>query len=137
MAGNRRQAREAALGYLYQWDAQVSSQTESPAQFIKHFKVAEPFQDYFLSLVEGSIEHKGKIDEEVEKVSDNWKLYRMARVDRSILRLSTWELLFCEGTSHQIIIDEAIELAKTYGSEKSASFINGILDKIAQKHRSS
>jgi N utilization substance protein B len=134
--GNRRQAREAALGYLYQWDAKVSAVTESPEKFIRHFKVAEPFQQYFVSLVNGSIENSEKIDEEIQAVSENWKIYRMARVDRSILRLSAWELLFCEDTSHQIIIDEAVELAKTYGSEDSPSFVNGILDKIAQKCRS-
>jgi len=133
--GNRRQAREAALGFLYQWDSQVSPLTETPKKFIAHFKVAEPFQSYFINLVNGTMEKKEEIDGELSGVAENWKLSRMARVDRNILRMSIWELMTQTETSHKIIIDEAVELAKTYGSQDSGKFVNGILDKLAKKYR--
>ena len=134
--GNRRQAREAALGFLYQWDSKVSSITEAPERFVAHFNVAEPFQSYFLNLVKGTIEKAETIDEELVAVAENWKISRMARVDRNILRMSIWEIMTQTETAHNIIIDEAVELAKTYGSQDSGKFVNGILDKVAKKFRS-
>lgn len=133
--GNRRQAREAALGFLYQKECGVSVATDAPQQFITHFQISEPFQPYFLTLVEGVLAHTQELDQEIETASLHWKLYRMSRIDRSILRLATWELLYEKETSHEVIINEAVELAKIYGSQDSSKFVNGVLDSIAKKFR--
>lgn len=135
LAGNRRQAREAAMGFLYQRELYPESLTALPVTFIRHFQVSEPFQAYFLKLTEGVVAHAAAIDQEIVAAAEHWKLYRMGKIDLSILRLSTFELMQCPETSHQIIIDEAVELAKNYGSQDSASFVNGLLDRIAHKLR--
>ena len=133
--GTRRQAREAALGYLYQTDSKVDSVTDTPIRYAQHFQVVEVFRPFFFSLVEGVLAHQVELDTEIEAVAENWKLYRMGRVDRSILRLASWEIRFCPETDLEVIINEAVELAKIYGSQDSASFVNGLLDKIAHKQR--
>lgn len=135
--GNRRQAREAALGYLYQQDAHVTPLTDNPLKYMTHFKVAEPFQEYFLKIVEGVAAHQTQIDEDIQSAAEHWKLYRMLRIDRSILRLACWELIFTPETPLKVVIDEGVELAKIYGSQDSSSFVNGILDKVSQKYRKS
>lgn len=135
MPGNRRQSREAALSFLYQRDLSVQSRTDDPEQFIEHFQLPEAFQSFFLQLVRGVLEHQKAIDLEIEAAAENWKLSRMAKIDLSILRLGCYELIYQPQTSLQIIIDEAIELAKEYGSTDSSSFVNGILDRIARKVR--
>jgi len=137
LAGNRRQAREAALAYLYQRELYPESLTRSIESFERHFSVAEAFKPYFEKLCKGAVEHSSEIDQEIVAVAEHWKLSRMAKVDLSILRLASFELIYCLETSHQIIIDEAIELAKDYGAQDSASFVNGLLDRIAKKVRSS
>lgn len=137
LAGNRRQAREAALAFLYQRELYPQSLTRSLESFARHFSLADIFRPYFETLCRGVEAHSKEIDLQIEAVAEHWKLYRMAKVDLSILRLSTFELVHCPETSHQIIIDEAIELAKDYGSQDSASFVNGLLDRIAKKARPS
>lgn len=135
-SGNRRQSREAALGFLYQCDLKVDSRTESPASFIQHFQLGESFRLFFLHLVNGVRDHQDSIDLEIETAAENWKLYRISKIDLAIMRIASFELIYCPETSHQIIIDEAVELAKDYGSQDSASFVNGVLDRIARKCRS-
>jgi len=134
--GNRRQAREAAMSYLYQKALKVDPLTHSPESFVQHFKVPEPFIPFFKEIVRGVETYEKDLDDQIEACAENWKLYRIDKLDLSILRLATFELLHCPKTDHQVIIDEAVELAKTYGSEASPSFINGILDPIAKKCRS-
>jgi len=72
-----------------------------------------------------------KLDEIIRKASTNWRLERMARVDRNVLRLGTWELLYGEKVPRAVILDEAVELAKRFGSEESGAFVNGVLDRVA------
>lgn len=133
--GLRHLAREAALGYLYQKDSGVECVTETPIKYAKHFEVPEAYRKFFVKLVEGVAEHQGELDQEIVTAAEHWKLYRMQRVDRSILRLAAWEIFYCLETDHQVIINEAVELAKTFGSQDSAAFVNGILDRIARKVR--
>jgi N utilization substance protein B len=76
----------------------------------------------------------GEIDEIITAQADNWRLERMAAVDRNIIRMSIYELKFAEGTPKLVIIDEAIEIAKKFGTEKSSQFINGILDGILKRY---
>jgi N utilization substance protein B len=84
------------------------------------------------SLVRGVAEHRRVIDEEIERVSSNWRLDRMAKVDRNVLRLATYELLKTD-VPVKVAINEAIELGKKYGSESTGAFVNGVLDKIASE----
>ena len=84
-------------------------------------------------LVEGTIRHKQEIDAFIQTTAENWEMSRMAAVDRCILRLASYELLHHPETPISVVIDEALEIAKKYSSENSASFINGILDKIKSK----
>ena len=81
-------------------------------------------------LVLGVLEHCQEIDRLIEKYSENWRLVRMNIVDRTILRMAIFELLYCEEIPPKVTLNEAIELGKRYGSEDSGSFINGILDRI-------
>lgn len=133
--GNRRQAREKALHYLYQMDSGVRSQTLDPKRFVKYFKVDERLQEYFFEIIGGVIKFQKEIDEELTSVAENWKLGRMARVDRCLLRVAIWELTHRHDIPTKVVVDEAIELAKMYGDKNSGAFINGILDRIAKEKR--
>ena len=75
-----------------------------------------------------------RLDTLIRKSSKNWRLERMSKVDRSILRLSTYEILFMKDIPHKVSIDEAVELGKKFGTEESAAFINGVLDNILKEH---
>ena len=88
-------------------------------------------------LVCGVAEKLERIDQELSSYSTNWALDRMARVDLAILRLATFELLYSPDVPHNVVINEAIELGKRFGTEESPAFINGVLDHIAQQHRPS
>ncbi|MEK9144959.1 MAG: transcription antitermination factor NusB, partial [Elusimicrobiota bacterium] len=85
--------------------------------------------------VEGASARRDAIDERLQAVADNWELHRMAAVDRSLLRLASYELLHCADTPVGVIIDEAIEIAKSFSGEEAGSFINGILDKIKDSRK--
>ena len=86
-------------------------------------------------LVCGVAEKLEEIDQKLSSYSTNWALDRMARVDLAILRLATFELLYAPDVPHNVVLNEAIELGKRFGTEESPSFINGVLDHIAQQHR--
>lgn len=88
--------------------------------------------EFSRSLFRGALEHQEKIDEKIKETAKNWPLARMAAVDRSLLRLAAYEILFCPETPVNVIIDEAIEIARKYSTEDSTRFINGILDKLKE-----
>jgi N utilization substance protein B len=92
----------------------------------------EEIQSFTAILVEGVFDHQEEIDGHIQSSSKNWKLNRMAAVDRNILRLAVYELLYVKDIPKRVSINEAIELGKKFGSEDSGSFINGVLDKISQ-----
>lgn len=135
--GYRHKTRELALQYLYQRDLKLESLTQDPREFSRYYQIPENLRSYFFEIVEGVEAEKQWIDSLIESVAENWKLYRMAKVDLAILRMATWELRFRPELDFQIIIDEAIELAKTFGSSDSAAFVNGILDKMSKIIRKS
>ncbi len=99
--------------------------------FWESFKTDDDVWPFFLELVEGVFKNKDEIDALIDETSENWKIDRMAVVDRNILRFSVYELLYVDDIPPSVTMNEAIELAKRYGAEDSPSFINGILDKIA------
>lgn len=83
-------------------------------------------------IVKGVEDDLARVDETIRKASQNWRVERMARVDRNVLRLGAWELLHATDVPRAVILDEAVELAKRFGSEDSSSFVNGVLDRIAE-----
>jgi len=128
----RTKARERALQALYQIDVASTDLEEALARFWRSF---EPVEREVLETAEGLVRgvaaHRREIDDAIEAVSVNWRLDRMAKVDRNVLRLAVHELLHRPDVPVKVVIDEAIELGKKFGSESSGAFVNGVLDRIA------
>lgn len=125
----RRKARETALQVLYKMDIADGGASEFDAD-MEELIPGTPSRRYCEELVTGVAANRGRIDSTIEEYSENWAVDRMTIVDRNILRLAVYELRYCADVPYRVIIDEAVELAKRYGSEESGPFINGILDKI-------
>jgi N utilization substance protein B len=128
----RSRAREVALQLLYQRDLNP----QVPRPIIERF-AADRLQDatlmpYCLGLYDGVVEKVGDIDARLGAAAENWRLPRMAAVDRNVLRLGAYELLYDPATPPAVALDEAIELARRYGSADSPAFINGVLDRLRQ-----
>ena len=136
MVGNRRRSRESALQLLYQDEFHVpASRRVAERYFWKESEEAVTrlgLEDFAQFLVEGVRTHLAEIDERIRTVARNWKIERMSRVDRNILRMATFELLHATDIPPKVTLNEAIEIAKTYGTEDSSAFINGILDRISR-----
>ncbi len=130
MRGRRSQAREAALKILYQVDVTKDPPTEGLKVFFRHHRISTNSQPFVTQLVQGTIQHLAQIDELLGKHATNWRLDRMAMVDRNILRLGTYELLFSGDTPPKVAINEAVELAKRFGTADSSKFVNGVLDSL-------
>src|SRR5512135_3084024 len=133
MAHTRRtKARERALQALYRIDVAATDLDEALARFWPSFEPVErEVREGAEELVRGVAAHRREIDVAIEEVSTNWRLDRMAKVDRNVLRLAVFELLWRPDVPVKVCINEAIELGKKYGSESSAAFVNGVLDRIA------
>jgi len=128
----RTKARERALQALYQIDVASTDLDEALSRFWKSFEPVErEVREMSEALVRGVAEHRREIDDAIEAVSTNWRLDRMAKVDRNVLRLAVHELVHRPDVPVKVAINEAIELGKKYGSESSGAFVNGVLDKIA------
>lgn len=133
MKVERRHARELALQLLFQSEFAPQISINSFLQVYDNNFTAETIQ-YAEIIIKAVNENKNKIDEKISSVSRNWKVDRMALVDRNILRISIYEMkLSPEQLSPKIIINEAVEIAKKYGTTESASFINGLLDQISRE----
>lgn len=128
--GNRRRSRELAMQVLFQMDISGDDSTESLGLFCDHFEVSRKARSFFLQLVEGVKKSRNKIDRLIEGVSDNWKISRMSGMDRNIMRVAVYELLYCDDIPAKVTINEAIDIGKKFGTEQSPAFINGILDSI-------
>jgi len=129
----RRKAREIALQVLYELDVLDIDATEAIAIFWNYFGAPEESRKFSSHLIEGACDKKEEIDSLISSCSDNWSLARMSRVDRNILRMAVYELLYCPDIPPKVTLNEAIDLGKMYGSENSGSFINGILDAVYLK----
>ncbi|HSR10688.1 MAG TPA: transcription antitermination factor NusB [Thermodesulfobacteriota bacterium] len=126
----RRRAREIALQVLYQLDIAPGDPGEAVDRTFESFRSSESAREFCWRLVDGVTRKKQEIDRLIEDNAENWTLKRMAVVDRNILRLATFELLYCPDIPFRASLNEAVELAKAYGSDDSGGFINGILDRI-------
>lgn len=129
--GIRRKARELALQVLYQMEVTRDPAPTGPDSFWGHFPSRPASRDFAQRLVAGTVEHRAEIDGSLAEAAENWKLDRMSRVDLTILRLATYELLYCPDIPLRVSIDEAIEIGNRYGSDDSPTFINGVLDRVA------
>ena len=126
----RTRGREIALQVLYQLEQNPGQGPDEVAQFILR-RLREPKLCAFAAgLVNGVLEHQPRIDPLISEVAENWRLDRMAAIDRNILRLGAYELLYCEDVPTKVAINEALELAKRYSTAQSSRFVNGILDRL-------
>lgn len=130
---SRHRDRERALQILYQWDMRqipvdecirlfnetLYTETDRPAK--------EPDSSFVDSLVRGTVERQSEVDEMIKKHLDHWRIERMPTVDRNVLRLATFELMFT-ATPPAVVIDEALELARRFSNDESVQFVNGVLD---------
>ena len=132
--GSRRKARELALQMLFQYDLS-GNDPEMVIRTFEDLQKAKPnIRDFAVRVFRGTIEHMTSIDEMLTAQAENWRISRMAVVDRNIIRSSIYEFLHETDTPKLVIIDEAIEIAKKFGNDKSPQFINGILDGILKRY---
>ncbi|WP_424246036.1 N utilization substance protein B [Elusimicrobium posterum] len=135
--GKRRLAREHALQTLYFADNSNVTQADI-AEYKEDFKDKLDAENYEFccKLIDGTLANKEVLDEKISSYAKNWTVSRMSVVDRSILRMAGFEIIFCdEKTPIPAIIDEAIELAKRFSTENSSRFINGLLDKMKDERK--
>jgi N utilization substance protein B len=128
--GTRRRARELALQALYYMNSNDCMSLEAFAKFSDNFPPGKKSELFFNRLVEGIIREKDPIDTCIEHYSSNWRLSRMSLVDRNIIRIAVYEMLYCRDIPPKVSINEAIDIGKRFGTEESGAFINGIVDSI-------
>jgi N utilization substance protein B len=125
----RRKSREFALQVLFQLNITKQDPIKAFAQSKENFSKEES-DEFAEQIVLGVQEHLQEIDRLIEKYSENWRLDRMSLIDRNILRMAIFELLYCKEIPPKVTLNEAIDLGKKFGTDDSGSFINGILDRI-------
>jgi transcription antitermination protein NusB len=135
--GIKRQARECALQILYPLDA-LGTPTDDDAidgcaRFFDNFDAQQRARAHAEELVRGVVRHRDELDALVQRHSPRWKVARMAMVDRNVLRALSYELKHDTDTPPRVLIDEGIEIAKRFGAEESARFVNGVLDGVARE----
>jgi len=137
----RHQSRRAALQVLYAADVSAPASPGEPPQLAEvfervaaHFDLHGGAHAFAKELVLGVEAHRAEIDASITACARNWRIERMAAVDRNVLRLAAWELLHTE-TPYSVVIDEAVDLAREFGSDASPAFVNGVLDAIARQRR--
>ncbi len=132
----RHQAREAVIGLLYAYDLGNPEIKKFAEEILEEKKIRNKQREFALNLFKGTVEHLNTIDEEIKKHLESWEMDRLGHIERAILRLGAYELLFTD-LDPAIVINEAVELAKKLGSDQSPKFVNGVLDAIAkEKHGS-
>lgn len=144
MSHSRHHAREVALQILYRYDvAALEKGLEKPptapsaqelaqdiSKHFEHFAVSPGVREFAATLVAGTLKASAEIDAEIEKFASNWKVGRMALIDRNLIRMAYYEMTQIKDIPHSVTIDEAIELAKQFGTADTSSFVNAILDNI-------
>ena len=119
-----------AMQALFYMDAQQNGSPRMLERFCENFNLPQKVRPFFLQLVNGVLSAQPQIDSLIEKYSKNWKVQRMSRVDRNVMRVAVFEMLFCPDIPPKVSINEAIDIAKKFGTEESGAFINGIVDRI-------
>ena len=131
MAGTRRKARGFALQALYEVDSSGHGAEEAVTHLLAEERMSEENTNFTLELVRGVIQNKQKIDESIQSFAPAWPIEQMPVVDRNILRLAIFEVLLDSKAPVKVVINEAVELAKTFGSDNSSKFINGVLGSVS------
>jgi len=129
----RRLARETAFQTIFQIDVGKNSPEEALTQRLQQVLLGESEKDFCRRLVKGTLENLQEIDKKIQQYVVDWKIERMPSVDRNLLRMAIFEMMYCEDIPNKVAINEAIELAKIFGSEESAKFINGVLDRLLKE----
>ncbi len=130
----RSRAREVALQLLYEADRNTAAPPNRDRTFVESRLRGNALRQFALELITGVRTHRDQLDQLIGDAAQNWTLNRMTPIDRSILRIATFEFLHGKDTPPKVAIDEAIELAKRYGTADSPRFVNGILDRIITTH---
>jgi len=128
--GTRRQARELAVQALFYMDMRKDASEEMLEDFCGCFCPSKKSRPFLIKLVTGVLETKGRIDALVERFSQNWQISRMSCVDRNVMRIAVYEMLYCDDIPPKVSINEAIDIGKKFGTQESGAFINGIMDSI-------
>jgi transcription antitermination protein NusB len=133
MAATRRKARILALQALYEIDS-VGREPEAVIErALATVEMTEQNRNFVYEVIRGTIKHRDEIDKEIQKQAPAWPIDQIAMVDRNILRLAIFEILYDNKVPVKVAVNEAVELAKTFGSDSSAKFINGVLGAVSTK----
>jgi transcription antitermination protein NusB len=132
---SRRKGRELALQMLFQWEVGGHSPAKVLASFLPPLKADSGVKDFARDLFEGTVASIDQIDPLLQRHAEHWKLQRMAAVDRNVLRLALYELLYEPDVPSAIVINEALELARRFSAADSAEFVNGVLDAVRKAVR--
>lgn len=135
--GVRRDAREAAVQYLYQRELQADESDALLTDFYRLRGLSPSARKFCESLLKGWMEHRAEIDLVIREHARNYEFSRLSAVDRNVLRIACQELLFCQDIPPAVAINEAIEIAKKFSTEESGKFVNGVLDNIRKARRQS
>ena len=127
---SRRKSREYAMQMLYQWELGGNTPEQVGATFFLERKADSEAEEFARGLFRGAVNDIKKLDELLRAHAENWRLERMAAVDRSILRLAVYELLHCPETPPHAVINEALEIARRFSGDGSVEFVNGVLDSV-------
>jgi len=130
--GARRRAREIALQMLYQMEVNPVDPCEALELLWRNLAASQSTKEFVNRIVAGVHGKRAEIDKLIKKHSEHWRLDRMDLVDKSILRMGVFEILFCDDIPVKVAMNEAVDLGKKFGAEESGAFINGILDKISK-----
>jgi transcription antitermination protein NusB len=130
--GPRHQAREAALQILYFWEVGGADPEDAIAAFFADHGAAasETVRAFAIELVRGTTSEVTRLDARIREHSEHWRIERLAVIDRLILRMAVWELLHQPDTPPAVVLNEALELARTFSTDDSVRFVNGVLDAI-------
>lgn len=131
---SRRRAREAAVQVLYQQEVADQDAEAALALYWEHLgTISREDRDFAQRLVRGVSGCRDELDALIRRISRHWRLERMARVDRNVIRLATYELMKLPEVPARVTLNEAVELAKRFGNEDSPAFVNGVLDRVASE----
>ncbi|MDH3443719.1 MAG: transcription antitermination factor NusB [Deltaproteobacteria bacterium] len=128
----RRKGRELALQALYQIEITDDASGGAVELFLSHFEGNAKAKDFARDLVCGVVSQRAEIDSRIERSTENWKMGRLAKVDLVLLRMAAYELIYCPDIPTSVSLNEAIEIAKRFGTGDSPAFINGVLDQLAR-----
>ena len=128
--GARRKSREQAMQALFFMDERRDFSEVMLERFCANFAPKPDVRPYFLRLVQGVLRYKTDLDALIERFSENWSLSRMSGVDRNLMRIAVFEMVWCRDIPAKVSINEAVDIGKKFGTEESGAFINGIVDSI-------